>query len=287
MSALLPPTKLTATTLDDFLGNQPVIVGTNAKFDLTHITFVSPSAIVSLSAICHALHGTGYRVTIKVPESDVRRYLMRLGFMTAVREVVTFDPEVPKARSLMFDALRGTNPVLVEVTKIENGAALPDLLDQLVQVLRSRLRYKKNDAFDIVTAVSEICQNTFDHNAGTFGFICMQMYQKEAERFIEIAVADHGVGLKETLQQNPKNPPIRSDLEAITMATRLGTSQFDDPTRGTGLHHLLEIAFKHQATLEIRSGSSKMRFRMDKKQGWKFPCQPAAGVIASLNVHRK
>lgn len=287
MTGLLPPTKLTATTLDDFLGSQPVIAGKEATFDLTDIRFVSPGAIVPLAAICHALQGAGYRVTMRIPDGDVRRYLMRLGFVAAVREVVVFEPEVPKARSMLFEALRGTNPVLVEVTKIENGAALPDLLDQLVQVLRFRLRYKKNDAFDIVTAVSEMCQNTFDHNAGTFGFIGMQMYQKGAKRFIEIAVADHGVGLRATLEQNPKNPPIHSDLEAITTATRLGTSQFDDPTRGTGLHHLLEIAFKHQATLEIRSGSAKMRFRMDKRQGWNFPCRPAAGVIASLSLHRK
>lgn len=287
MSAVLPTTKLTATTLDDFLESQPVIVGRDATFDLTHITFVSPGAIVPIAAVCHALHRAGHDVVVKLSDNSVRSYLMRMGFMSAVRGVVRFEPEVPRARSMMMEALRGTNPVLVEVTKIENGADLPDLLDQIVHVLRYRLKYKKYDAFDIATAISEICQNTFDHNTGTYGFIGMQMYQAGRKRFIEVAVADHGAGLRTTLQQNPKNPHIRTDSDAINVATQLGTSQYDDPTRGTGLHHLLKIAFKHEATVEIRSGSAKVRFRMDRKTGWHFPCRSMPGVQASISLHRK
>src|SRR6185503_9760628 len=134
-------------------------------------------------------------------------------------------------------------PMLVEVTRIDSGGAVPPLLDQIVWVLRYRLKYRKHDAFDVTTAVSELCQNTFDHNSGTPGFVAMQVYGKESKRFLEVGVSDLGAGLAETLRRNPKNGLIRSDLGAIKLATKLGTSEHDDPTRGTGLFHLLEITY--------------------------------------------
>ena len=288
MSAISPPvTKLTSTTFNDLLLQQSLFSSMEVALDLSKVEFVSPGALVPLAAICYALQQKGCKVAVKLSDNDVRSYLWRSGFASVIQDIVSFQPGITKAQSTLFEALRGTNPLLIEVTKIESGAALPTLLSQIVDVLRFRMKYKKYDAFDIATAISEVCQNTFDHNEQTCGFIAMQMYKRSSERFIEIAIADYGAGLKTTLQQNPKNPEINTDFDAIEIATQLGTSQFDDPTRGTGLHHLLEIAYKHEGTVEFWSGSAKVRFRMDQRKGWKFQCVAIPGVTVNCSLRSK
>ena len=216
---------------------------------------------------------------------SVGTYLTRAGFIAAVKPVADIEPSV--LTDIEFDHLRGSNPLLIELTKIETGFALPTLLDDIVSVLRDRLKYKKYDAFDVATAISEICQNTFDHNEDTCGFIAMQVYGRGSKRFLEIGVADYGDGLAETLRRNNKNSHISSDQDAIRVSTELGTSEYDDPTRGTGLYHLLEIAYKHEGAVQIRSGECKVRYRMDKKQGWYFPVTHLPGVQIALTLGAK
>ena len=250
---------------------------------------VTPAALVGLAAACYAIARDGGSSVILVDDDGVRSYLMRAGFVRILGPVAAFQPPMPRLVSMVFDHMRGANPLLIELTRVETGAELPELLDRIVAVLRNRLKYRKHDAFDVAVAVSEICQNTFDHNSdsGTFGFTAMQVYGRHAGRFLEIGVADYGNGLAATLRRNPKNASIGSDLDAIQLATKLGTSEHDDPTRGTGLYHLLEIAYKHEGSIQIRSGTAKARYRMDKRQGWGFTVPAMPGVQIALTLPTK
>jgi hypothetical protein len=276
--------KLDAVTFDTLLKRQNPFQSANRTFDLTGMHFIAPSALVQLAAACYCLGRDGRQTTILVDDDDVRSYLLRSGFVQVVQTVVRFQPRMSGLLTLTYDFVKGSNPLLIEVTKIQSGAELPDLLNRVVHVLRYRLRYKKNDAFDVGIAVSEICQNTFDHNTHACGFFAMQVYQK---RFLEIGVADYGDGLATTLRRNPDNLLIASDREAIYQATQLGTSEFNDRTRGTGLYHLLEIAYKHKGSVNIRSGAAAMRFRMDKQQGWNFPVISMPGVQIAVTLPTK
>jgi anti-sigma regulatory factor (Ser/Thr protein kinase) len=241
--------------------------------------------LVQLAVVCYALGKECRQPIIILDDLSVGTYLARAGFLAVVRPVAHIEPSL--FAGLHYEHLHGSNPMLIEVTKIETGSDLPPLLDHIVSVLRQRLKYRKYDAFDVVTAISEICQNTFDHNRETCGFIAMQGYGKGSKRFLEIGVADYGDGLAETLRRNAKNPKITSDIEAIDMATKLGTSEHDDPTRGTGLYHLLEITYKHKGAVQIRSGQGKVRYRMDKRQGWNFSVPYVPGVQIALNLGTK
>ena len=279
--------KLDSVTFDTFLKRQNPFQSANCTFDLTGVGFITPSVLVQLAAACHGLAYNGRQPTIVVDDQELRGYLMRVGFIQVVQPVAQFQPRISATLALVYDDLRGSNRMLIEVTKIERGAELPALLDNIVHVLRHRLKYKKNDAFDVAIAVSEICQNTFDHNTHTCGFLAMQVYRSGSERFLEIGVADYGDGLATTLKRNPQNSLITTDLEAIRQATRLGTSEFRDRTRGTGLYHLLEIAYKHEGSVQIRSGAATMRYRMDKQQGWGFHVVPMQGVQIALTLPTK
>ena len=115
----------------------------------------------------------------------------------------------------------------------------------------------------------------------------MQVYQSSSKRFLEIGVSDFGYGIAATLKRNPQFGSISSDSQAIRLASQLGTSEFDDPTRGTGLFHLLEIAFKHEGSVQIWSGGAKRRFRMDQRKGWEFTVPNLPGVHVAMTLRSK
>jgi hypothetical protein len=278
-------TKLDSVTFDTLLANQDPLSGTGAV-DLSGVRLITPAAMVQLAVLAHALDAQGKQCVITIDDESVRSYLGRAGFGSIVEErVAVFEP--PLSGTYACEYLRGSNPMLIELTKVVSGDDLPELLDQIVAVLGERLQYAERDAFDAAIAASEIFQNTFDHNEDSVGFVAMQVYGRGSDRFLELGVADNGSGLAETLRRNPEHANLGSDLEAIKRAATLGVSEHRDPTRGTGLHHLLEIAYRHQGNVQIRSGAAKVRFRFDKRKGWGFSVPHLGGVQIALTLRSK
>lgn len=280
--------KLDSVKFDELMTeHEPFGDNGNCAFDLSEIKLITPIALVSLAAVCFGLAMIGQHPTIVVDDASVRTYILRSGFVQVLEPIVSFDPYFSPFEASGYNAMRGSNDMLIEVTKIENGKSLSNLLDQIVCVLRKKLKYRKEDAYDVATAISEIGQNTFDHNNATCGLIGMQVYGRGKNRFLEIGVADYGDGLTDTLRRNPKYKTIGSDKEAISIATKLLTSEHDDPTRGTGLYHLLEMAYKNEGSVQIRSGKAKVRYRMDEKKGWLFNVAQVPGVQIGLTLRSK
>lgn len=273
------PEKLDSISFDTLLATQRPFENSGGSFDLSGVRFVSPAALVQLAAACHVVAREGGNASILVPDPSVRSYLARAGLEGALDDVAQIQPSTSRA----YRAWHGTNPMLIEVSKIKSGAELPELLDRIIWALQHRLRFRKSDAFDVATVVSEVCQNTFDHNDDTFGFLAMQVYGGTTKRFLEIGIADYGIGLAKSLRRNAKNPAV-SDDRAILLATRPGVSAIDDPTRGTGLHHLLQKTYRHRGSVQIRSGRAKLRFRMDKRRGWSFRVPTMPGVQIALTL---
>jgi anti-anti-sigma regulatory factor/anti-sigma regulatory factor (Ser/Thr protein kinase) len=280
---------LTAISFDQLLGRCNPFAGGECTFDLREARFISPAALVQLVASAHAIKKGGASLKLCVEDESVRTYLVRSGFLAAIEGVATIEPEYDDASQHRFGHLHGSNPLLLEVTRIANGAELPTLLDRIVGLLRTRLRYRKNDAYDVVTVISEVAQNTFDHNETTCGFLALQTYDPpRGGRFIEVGVADFGAGLRSTLQRNPTLRLPQADKDTIALAMRLGVSQHqDDPTRGTGLHHLLRIAHEHAGSVQIRSGNGKVNYRGDKQQAWRFTVPPMPGVQIAISMKRR
>jgi anti-anti-sigma regulatory factor len=282
--------QLTAISFDTLLRRSNPFNGGSSVFDLREVRFISPTALVQLAAVAHALAKRDETLTIQVDDADVRTYLVRSGFLNVVAEVATIEPAYDEGMQHRFDHLVGSNPLLLEVTRIDSGEALPPLLDRIVDLLRIRLHYRKRDAFDAVTVISEVAQNTFDHNNGGPGFIALQTFQRHDRgraRFVEIGVADFGAGLLDTLRRNPTYRGLPNDVRAIAAATHLGASQHTgDPTRGTGLHHLLRIAYHYGGSVQIRSGAGKVSYRGDKRQGWQFTVPRMPGVQIRISLRR-
>jgi anti-sigma regulatory factor (Ser/Thr protein kinase) len=230
-----------------------------ALLDLRGKVVMQPSELVLLAAMCFALARDGHWPTIFVNDPGLRFYLKRVGFAKLVDKVARFKPPILTREADAFGASRGKRLDVIEITRIGRDS-LYEILGRTVHVLQKRCRYRAADAYDVAVAISEVAQNIYQHNADTDGFLAVQVHKTATPITLEIGIADFGVGIAETLH-------VEDDGDAILKAVQPGaTAHVGDPTHGTGLHRLLDIAERHDGTVELRSGDSCVRFH-DVAQG--------------------
>lgn len=279
-----PDHALDARTFEQLLTDQRPFDQPSPRIDLSDVSFVSPAGLVQLSAVCHALYDADRPATIHIPSFTVRSYVVRAGLMTALRDLALVTPQFGKLEHAS-DLRRGSNPLLIELTRFEDTNTLPSILDQIVDVLMGELRYADREAFNVATAVSEVAQNALQH-AGVCAYGAMQVYRSGQRPFLEFAIADHGVGLLQSLRRNAAHDDVRDDASAIRRALEPRASGLDDETHGTGLYHLGEIALAYEGTLQIRSGSVAAYYRGDLQKGWMRTGMHMPGVQITLKLNR-
>ena len=288
-SVLRRPPSPSITTVDRVscgprLGARDLWHGSDGRVEVRAGVRLRPATLVHLASVCYALRQAGHDPVFRADDAAVHEYLWRCAFLTVVRPVATIEPPVSVAMARPGDPRSQPAPLLFDVTRLETSAAIPALLDRLLSVLRQRLHYRTADACDVTTAVSEVCQNIFDHNVHPDGFLAMAVGGCADRGTLEIAVADDGVGLAATLQRNPHYPALASDHEAIQLAVQCGTSAYPDPTRGTGLYHLLELVAKQAGVVEIRSGTASVWYRPDSQRVWTDAVPWVPGVHVTLTL---
>ena len=276
--------KFISTTFTEIVRNQKLLEISEPVLDLSNFSFISPGGLVPLTALCFDLSNKGRTLKIKVSDPNLRNYFVKSGFLDVARKIVRFDPQLLPTRLVEYDDWKGLNTKLIELTKIENHNDLDPILKKTINTLRGEMKYPINDAFNMGIALSEMCQNTIDHNNEVCGFFSMQLFNSGQRPFMEIGISDCGVGLSQTLSENPKNPALKDDFEAIKLATALGSSQYDDPTRGTGFHHLIKIVEKYLGSIRITSGSATLYYRADKNETLSFNSVPMPGVTVVLSL---
>lgn len=275
--------KLTSDTFTRFVKSQGILGSSRVVIDLNRINFISPGGIVPLASLCEYLSSGGREIVIKAHSKDLQDVLIRSGFFHVVEKFAVFDPVISPVRVGELENWRGANPSMVEITRLSSAEGLSERLDKVLKMLRFRMEYKPSQAFDATIAVSEICQNAFDHNKGTCGFFALQRFG-EFTKFVEICVSDHGVGLMRSLKNNSLNPIFGNDVEAIKYALKSRVSEFNDQTRGTGLGHLLTIAKKYKGSIQIISGTGSVKYRADKEEWYPFTSVDIPGVSVILSL---
>ncbi|HWQ42075.1 MAG TPA: hypothetical protein VN456_08590 [Desulfosporosinus sp.] len=281
--------ELDSITFDQFIKSTNPFNNYCPDFDLNGYTLITPTGLVSLSAIIHFFTVGGVMPTVRVSDKNVRGYLIRSRFVETVFQFCDFDPPISPLEISLYEVPRGNNEELFEVTKIDNPSTLRFNLKKIVDMLENKFHYPSNEASDITAIISEISQNIYDHTPGSYGFIALQTYRTLiGTKFLEVGLADFGAGILTTLKRNPKFAYLSNDMDAIEKAIELGTSQYQDKTRGTGLYHLMETIKKHSGTVQIMSGQAKFRCRFDAYQTpMKFPVSNYPGVSITIKIDSK
>lgn len=286
-------TELSVYSLDKLLRQIPAAT-TDASaqhicLDLRNLRYMDLFSMVGILYTCHGLlTRPGCKVSLELSEDGACSFLPRVGFVHLVPEGIKLSDTFTPARLALEQASWDANSGFLELTPISSYDVIGGVLDKLISVLRG-LGFKKNDAFDMAIAFSEISQNILDHNDTAHGGLAaMQIYRGGDGKFFQFVVADRGAGILSTLRRNPDYAAATSDVGAIIASTGLGASEYSDATRGNGLHKLLELCEKHGGSVHIRSGRGRVYWRLDEQRSRRdFPVPYLPGVQIVLNIQDK
>ena len=227
----------------------------SVEIDLGGCHFIGPSA--ALWCITYSLLAKmrGSDCVLLIPQHGdvspyltsrgVLQFLQNKGVMVDFREVPDPDwgrPIVPMSEfETEYEVEEAVNEA--DLTLMESGLSTPDIYST------------------VTNAFAELALNAVQHSeseVGAFGYI--QFYKsRKGPRFV-CAVADGGIGIRSSLEQNPNlRSLVLDDWTAIDVAMRERVSGTREPTRGMGLFSVAEDVRKANRQLVVQSGLGTMR----------------------------
>jgi hypothetical protein len=235
--------------------------GGRLLFDAHAAEWASPYGLVGLLAAGAAAQRGGEKPLLTAPTAaEVLSYWARAGFFRAAAELFEIHGKLPRT------APREESDVLLPVTAVRAAEDVHAVVSRIQQrataILTHELGLDPKATMGFAMALSEACQNILEH-AGTGGWVAVQAYhwrRKLARRVVVIAVADAGVGFRESLEptQAKRFGARWGDAAALEAALIQGVSRFRDPGRGQGLAGIRRYLARWQGKIAIRSGTARI-----------------------------
>lgn len=233
-----------------------------AILDLSEVEHISPLGIVAILATVERINANpdvqNLRITLPTNRS-IGAYLRQTGMFEVMREHVNFSREQPEDIIEEVDAL---HPI-VQCVHFVSDDQVDILADQLNEVLHTTLGQYAMHSFACHIFFTELAINVVQHAESNGGYALAQMYNDPVYGpRIELAVADCGIGILESLKKNPQYSGMASDEAAIRTALEEGTSSLQDSLRGYGLHYVRSrLAEGLNRSMSIRSGDYAFTLR--------------------------
>jgi len=234
---------------------------TRVLVDAHATNWASPPGLIGLLCAGQALAARGGPKPLLTAPADkeVTHYWARAGFFAHAADLFEIHGAVPRVKP---------NPernVLLEVTPVtvadDVHAVVGKLQERSAAILTSELSLDPKLTMGFGMALSEACQNIVEH-AGTGGWVAAQTYNWRTigRRVAVIAVADAGVGFRQTLEATQANRfgDRWGDATALEAALIQGVSRFRDPGRGQGLAGIRRWLDRWHGKISIRSGTARI-----------------------------
>lgn len=119
-------------------------------------------------------------------------------------------------------------------------------------------------ASDFYRAIAEVMFN-IEHSASDGAFAAMQVLPTQESRYITFAIADTGVGLRQSLSARHT---VQDDRDAIRLAFTQGITGTES-SRGEGLADLQSRMRRRGGEIQVWTGNVRGRFYADTQQ-WRF-----------------
>ncbi len=159
-----------------------------------------------------------------------------------------------------------TSEMILPITRFDSSSA-EDLTDRLHISLSTHRRGSANLYADIVETFSELANNASEHSEseiGSFGFV--QFFSTGQERRFLIAVADGGLGIRSSLERNPRHQGNYGfEWAAIRKATEELVSGTLNANRGIGLFSAFDESQRPGRELTIHSGRGIVQLSSDSQ----------------------
>ncbi len=239
------------------------------SLDLTGVAFIDPYVIAGLAMA--ELH-LGQAISLEHLDIQVQSYLKRMNFPFRGNRTLT----MPHSEE--------ESPILLELFQINSREDGDTVARQVLHSLQRRLGYTPRLAHTVFDALSEAFQNSLEHGQCA-PLVIMQIFKRydpQHQRLV-LAVVDSGVGIRTSLQQNPRFAQIKEDRQALNLALKKGVSGVaTDDTRGQGLWRLQQICQVYGGRLTLRSGTAQIFCAPDKTYWFQTPPIPGTQVRLEL-----
>lgn len=209
-----------AADIDRLVADLAPVLGLTAEaritVDLRALTFLLPSTTAVLAvALGHALDlglwGPGSRVLLP-RSSDVRNYLGRIELIQAALE-----------ESSERNRRRRPSEGFRECQHFADENESHHVARELTDALAERCSMDRVARFALGTALGELCDNVIHHaDTSTGGFAAAQGFVRR--RRFDVAIADLGIGVLESLSANEAFGSVENHVDAIDAALSLGVT---------------------------------------------------------------
>lgn len=245
----MPP--LTFLNVDSFC-SQIDLAEDRPLINLSDITFVEPFSLIYLGLFIRYHNSRGKYFRWKVPESaKARGYFARMRFY----DHFNFDPKVIEGeKRFRFTTSTSFND-MIEIEK--DPYVAEDVADKLRELLvRESVRV---DVLAVCEAIAEVVDNFSQHAETQLAAMTVQWFPRI--NMLRVAVGDCGVGIRNSLSQNPDYRYLlrRKDGEAIAKAFEPLVSR--NPEGGMGLNDLRDLVIRLRGSLHLSSGQGFLVIR--------------------------
>jgi hypothetical protein len=259
--------------------------GEPVVLDLRGVEFVEPAGICGLAALLEFLIPRCEEVNLALSGRDVPAYLERMNFFRLFGGRVRTNADVSS-----LEERRRHNPgTLQELVNFHDEGEIPGIIERISEILENQ-GYRLRERVAICSVLSEICANAAEHGASSFGaYAAVQAYnhivsgpRRRGEEVL-IAIADGGVGVRETLSRNLAYAEhTATDNDALRHALAMGVSATGELGRGGGLALVAQISGRSRGSLSLRSGTGRVTVYEDRKNSRNVPQFPGTFVRVSL-----
>ncbi len=209
--------------------------------DLSEVTWIEQFAIVYLGMFLRHHNSSGKYFYVNMPAPGVQTYLAGQKFW----ERFNFSPDI-------VDNIKGhrrqTN--LGDIIDLTPAQFLAEDVAEQIRELLARMDVVL-PVEDVAEAVAELVDNFVQHALKPYGVITAQYYPTRHQ--LRVALADCGVGIKESLGESNKYPEIASMTHSEAIVKAFEPMVTRKTEGGMGFDYVRDIVTQHKGTLFLSS----------------------------------
>jgi anti-sigma regulatory factor (Ser/Thr protein kinase) len=218
--------------------------GTPWRLDLSELTFVTPTALAVAGATFEALCPVVPVPGIVLPTDDrCRTYVQRMDVLPVPwrTQPEEFDRRPPRTFCPMH--------------RFMDDADYPQARREVMAAVVRMCDVDAETSDALALCLDELCENVVHHaRPATPAVAVAQAWPSRGT--LQVAIADHGRGVRASLAENPKYAGISDDVVAAREAFRLGVTSTPDRNAGMGLALAHHVVRPNGGKVGVRTGSA-------------------------------
>lgn len=239
------------------LADQQASNSAEISVDLQAASFVDPYGAACLCLAVRMLAERGQRVVLVLPSNQrAQLAVAQMGLSAVLRPWA-------ELRNLPAHDLRTEGVGVLPLSLIHTRSDVQSVLTYLVSLAQQRLGFDSGDVLDASKVVSELCYNVVDHSQADGLVVAQMLRDRQGQRYVTLAVADAGVGIRASLAQRHPEAAQWRDGEAIQRA--LGGLSSRASGGGAGLRSIYAVVRRYNGRLAIRSGNERLYVSADRQ----------------------